>query len=298
MRLRRTTPLRRPALTLAVGALGLYVGVALAGSAAAFDGTCTGTACTGSGTHTFSRASACTPGINRFFVDSFLPADAQRPHVTSFRVTPSPPCTGATVSGPSVDPWPASTLDPNKRPSGVPSDSGVFRIGWTINVPEGSKPNGLMKAAWSVAWTEPDSTNTTTTDFRPPRITHDFVVQIKVAPKVRISRAGTLAVIVVVSNEGPDASPAVATGDSGALVFHSSPLFPIVKAPRGCTKGKTNVNCGVRQLALHGTQSFHFVVRVGRPKAFTLSAKINLAGCYVEEAACLNNQAFQNITTH
>jgi len=292
--MRRTTPLRRLGLTLAVGALGLYVGVTFAGSASAFDGTCDGTTCTGSGTHTFSGTNVCTPGINRYFVDSFLPADAQRPHVTGFGVTPGPPCTGATVSGPTVDPWPASPVDPNKRPSGVPAGSGVFRIGWTVNVPIGSKPVGTMKATWSVVWTEPDGT--TTTDFQPPSIRHDFVVQITTPPNA--SRAGTLAVTVVVSNDGPDASPAIPIRDSAALVFHSSALTPIVKVPAaGCTRGKTTVNCGVHQLGLHAKQSFLFMVRVGRKKAFTLSAKINLSGCYVEESACLNNQAYENITT-
>lgn len=294
MLLRRNTPLRRLALTLAIGALGLYVGVTFAGSAAAFDGTCSGTACTGSGTHTFSGTNVCTPGINRYFVDSFLPADARRPHVTSFRVAPGPPCTGATVSAPTVDPWPASTVDPSKRPSGVAAGQGVFRIGWSVSVPAGSKPVGAMKATWSLAWTEPD--DTTSTDFQPPTITHDFVVQILTPPKV--SRAGTLAVTVIVSNDGPDASPAIPTRESGALVFHSSALYPIVKAPAGCTTGKIDVNCGVRQLGLHAKQSFLFMVRVSGKSAFTLSAKINLAGCHVEESGCLNNQAYENITTH
>jgi hypothetical protein len=295
--LRRTKPLPRLALIAAVFGLGLYVGLAFTGSAAAFDGSCSGTTCTGLGAFTFSGTDVCSPGIHRYFVDSFLPADGQRPHVTSFRVTPSPPCTGATVSGPTVDPWPASTVDPNKRPSGVPADSGVFRIGWTVSVRSGSKQVGAMKAAWTVAWTEPDDTTTpTSTDFQPPKITHDFVVQIIVPPKIRISRAGTVVVKVVVSNDGPDASPAIATRDSGALVFHSSALFPIVKAPRGCAAGKTKVSCGVRQLRLHAKQSFLFRVHVGRTTAFTLSAKINLVGCYVEETACLNNQAYQNIT--
>jgi hypothetical protein len=285
------------ACTVAVLGLGVYVGLAFTGSAAAFDGSCSGTVCTGSGTHTFGGADVCTPGVHGYFVDSFLPVEAQRPHVTSFQVTPTPPCTGATVSGLAVDPWPASTVDPNKRPSGVPAGSGVLRIGWTVNVPAGSKPVGAMKADWSLAWTEPDdTTGTTSTDFRPPRFTHDFVVQITLPSKVSISRAGTLAVNVVVSNDGPDASPAIAKGDSRALVVHSSALVPIVKAPAGCTAGKTDVKCGVHKLGLHAKQSFLFRVRVSRTSAFTLSAKINLAGCYVQETACLNNQAFQNIT--
>jgi hypothetical protein len=295
--LRRTKPVRRLALILAIAGLGLYAGLAFSGSAAAFDGTCSDTGtCTGSGTHTFSGTDVCTPGINRYFVDSFLPADAQRPRVTSFTVTPAPPCTGARVSGPTVDPWPASAVDPNGRPSGVPGDSGVFRIGWTVTVPAGSKPLGTMRAAWSVAWTEPDTTDTTSTDFRPPRFVHDLVVQIRMAPRVRVSRAGTLAVNVVVSNDGPDTSPAFAKRDPGALVFHSSALSPIVKAPAGCTTGKTDVRCGVRQLGLHAKQSFLFSVHVSRTTAFTVSAKINLGGCRVEETGCLNNQAFQNIT--
>jgi hypothetical protein len=150
-----------------------------------------------------------------------------------------------------------------------------------------------MKATWSVAWTEPDGK--TTTDFKPPSITHDFVVQIRMARNA--SRAGTLAVTVVVSNDGPDASSAIPIRDSRALVFRSSALYPIVKVPAGCTRGKTTVNCGVRQLGPRAKQSFVFGVRVGRKKAFTLSAKINLSGCYVEESACLNNQAYENITT-
>ena len=293
----RRMPVRAAACALTVFGLGLYLGLAFIGSAAAFDGTCSdaGT-CTGSGTHTFGGMDVCSPGIHRYFVDSFLPADAQRPRVTSFAVTPTPPCTGATVSGPSVDPWPASSVDPNGRPSGVAADSGVFRIGWTVTVPAASKRVGTMAAAWSVAWTEPDTTDTTSTEFRPPRFTHDLVVQIVMAPKVKVSRAGSLAVNVVVSNDGPDTSPAFAKGDPDALVFHSSALFPIVKTPAGCTTGKTDVRCGVRQLGLHARQSFLFSVRVTRKSAFTLSAKINLGGCRVEETGCLNNQAFQNIT--
>jgi hypothetical protein len=291
--MRRTTPLRRLALTLAVGALSLSVGVTLAGSAAAFDGTCTGTTCTGSGTHTFNGTNVCLPGATLYFVDSFLPANAQRPHLTSSRVTPSPPCTRATISAPTVDPWPASTGDPNARPSGVPAGQGVFRIGWTVNVPAGSKRVGAMKASWALAWTEPD--DTTTPDVRPPKITHDFVVRILTPPNV--SPAGTLAVSVIVSNDGPAASPAIATRAAGALVFRSSALYPIAEAPAGCTKEKAEASCGVRQLRLHAEQSFIFMVRVARKNPFTLSAKINLAGCYVEESACLNNQAYENLTT-
>jgi hypothetical protein len=300
--MRRTKPLRRLALTLAVGALGLYTGLALAGSASAFDGTCKGTACTGSGTHIFSGTNVCAAGVSRYFVDSFLPAKAQRPHLTSFRVTPSPPCTGATVGGPTVDPWPASTVDPNQRPSGVTAGSGVYRIGWTVRVPAGSKPTGAMKATWILAWTKPDdTTDPSTTDFQPPTFTHDFAVQIKTLPEARVSRAGTLVVKVVVSNNGPDASPGSGARDSGALVFHSLTRFPIVKAPARCIGGKTDVSCGVHKLALNATQSFLFTVRVGTRApagAITLWAKINLGACYVEESGCLNNQAYENITTH
>jgi hypothetical protein len=297
----RRKPVRAIACTLTVFGLGLYVGLAFTGSAAAFDGTCSGTVCQGTGTHTFSGTNVCTPGINRFFVDSFLPADAQRPRLTSFRVLPTPPCTGATVGAPTVDPWPGSTVDPNTRPSGVTAGSGVFRVGWAVRVPAGSKPIGVMKATWTIAWTEPDDTDPTSTTFQPPSFTHDFVVQIITLPKARVSRAGTLAVKVVVSNNGPDASPRVGARDSAALVFHSLTRFPIVKAPAGCVGAKTDLSCGVRKLAFHATQSFLFTVRVGsmpHAGAITLWAKINLGSCYVEEPACLNNQAYENITTH
>ena len=299
----RRKPIRGLAGTLAVLGLGVYVGLAFTGSAAAFDGICTGTACHGSGTHTFSNLNVCVPGVTRYFVDSFLRAKAQNPRVTSFHVTPAPPCTGATVSAPTIDPWPASTVDPDRRPSGAPAGQGVFRIGWTVNVPSGSKPIGAMKATWSLAWTEPaDTTGTTATTFQPPKVSHDFVVQVMTPPKLRVSRAGTVAVKVIVSNDGPDASPVIPTGNAGALVFHTTALYPIVKVPAGCTRRKTEANCGVRQLALHATQSFRFTVRVDLSNAhlgaFTFSAKINLTGCHLEESSCLNNHAYVTITPH
>jgi hypothetical protein len=298
--MRRTTPVRRLACTLAVGALSLYVGLAITGSAAAFNGICSGTACHGSGTHTFSNLNVCVPGVTRYFVDSFLRVKAQNPHVTSFHVTPTPPCTGAIVSAPTVDPWPASTVDPDRRPSGAPAGQGVFRIGWTVYVPSGSKRIGAMTATWSLAWTEPaDPTGTT---FQPPKLSHDFVVQVITPPKLRVSRGGTVAVNVIVSNDGPDTSPVIPTGDAGALVFHTTALYPIVTVPAGCTRGKTDANCGIRQLALHRTQSFLFTVRVDLSNAHlgavTFSARINVIRCHVEESTCLNNHAYVTITPH
>ena len=107
---------------------------------------------------------------------------------------------------------------------------------------------------------------------------------------------------VVVSNDGPDASPGIPAGDPAALVFHTSALIPIVKAPAGCTRSKTEANCGVGQLAVHGKQSFLFLVRVdlSNPNlgSITLSAKINLVGCHVEESTCLNNRAYETLTPH
>jgi hypothetical protein len=299
----RRKPVRAIACTLTVFGLGLYVGLAFTGSAAAFDGTCSGTACHGSGAHTFTDMSVCAAGTTRYFVDSFLPSQAQRPHLTSFHVTPTPPCTGATVSAPTVDPWPAATVDPDKRPSGAPAGNGVFRIGWTVNVPSGSTRVGTMKATWAVAWTQPaDSTDPPATTFQPPKVTHDFVVQVVTPPNARASSGRTVTVKVVVSNDGPDASPAVPAGDPGALVFHTSTLYPIVGAPAGCRRGKTDANCGVRQLGVHGQQSFLFTLRVDPANAHvgavSLSAKINLNGCHVEESTCLNNRAYVTITPH
>ena len=154
----RRKPVRAIACALTVFGLGLYVGLAFTGSAAAFDGTCSGTACHGSGAHTFADANVCVAGVTRYFVDSFLPSKAQKPRLTSFHVTPVPPCTGATVSAPTVDPWPAATVDPDRRPSGVPAGMGVFRIGWIVYVPSGSKRVGTMKATWSLVWTQPADT--------------------------------------------------------------------------------------------------------------------------------------------
>ena len=114
------------------------------------------------------------------------------------------------------------------------------------------------------------------------------------------ARGRTFAVKVIVSNDGPDASPAVPAGDPGALVFHTSTLYPIVAAPAGCSRGKTDANCGVRQLGVHGQQSFLFTLRVSAANAHagavSLSAKINLNGCHVEESTCLNNRAYVTIT--
>jgi hypothetical protein len=296
----RRKPVRAIACALTVFGLGLYVGLAFTGSAAAFDGTCSGTVCHGSGVHSFTDQNVCVPGTTRYFVDSFLSSQAQRPHVTSFHVTPAPPCSGATVSAPTVDPWPAATIDPDKRPSGAPAGTGVFRIGWTVNVPSGSKRIGTMKATWAVAWTQP--ADATGTSFQPPKVTHDFVVQVVTPPNARVSRGKTVTVKVVVSNDGPDASPAVPAGDPGALVFHTSTLYPIVAAPFGCNRSKADANCGVRQLGVHGQQSFLFTLRVDPANAHTgavsLSARINLNGCHVEESTCLNNRAYVTITPH
>src|SRR5438105_1842604 len=113
----RRKSIRGLAGTLAVLGLGVYAGLAFAGAAPTFNGICVGTACHGSGSHTFGNLNVCVTGVTRYFVDSFLLAEAQRPHLTSFKVMPIPPCTGATVSAPIVDPWPASATDPDKRPS-------------------------------------------------------------------------------------------------------------------------------------------------------------------------------------
>jgi hypothetical protein len=292
----RRTPVRAAACTLTVFGLGLYLGLAFTGSAAAFDSTCVGTACHGSGAHTFGHV--CTPGVSQYFVDAFLPSTAQRPRLTAFRVTPAPPCTGATVSGATVDPWPASKVDPGKQPSGVPAGQSVFRIGWTVNVPAGSKPIGPMKMTWSLAWTQPDPTDTTTTEFQPPKVSHDLAVQFVTPRKIVVSSGKTVAVEVVVSNHGPDASGAIPKGDAAALVFHTSTQYPILRTPAGCTRSKTDSSCGLRRLGAHGRQTFVFLVHVdlSQRAAFTFSAKVNLIGCHSEESTCLNNRAYVTIT--
>src|SRR5579864_8936629 len=145
----------RLAATLAIlAAAGATAAVLTTGSASAFPpGTCTGTSCTGSKTDAFTGIPVCHPGTTVYWEDSYLPADVTNVRLAKFAVTPSPPCTGATVGTPTSDPWPASPKDPDgTTPPGEPGKK-PFRFRWTLTVPQGSTPNGTMTVAWTLDWT-------------------------------------------------------------------------------------------------------------------------------------------------
>jgi hypothetical protein len=75
---------------------------------------------------------------------------------------PNPPCTGATVSGPTPDPFPASSRNPDGTKATPDPGEATYRFVWKVTVPTGSMPIGDMSVSWGIDFVlPPGSTNTT-----------------------------------------------------------------------------------------------------------------------------------------
>lgn len=302
----------------------LTLAIVVAPQANAFPpGVCHGTSCTGSATDSFTGVPVCQPGTATYWEDSYIPADVLNPRLAKFTVTPDPPCTGATVSAPTSDPWPASSTDPDGKPAGK-SEPGkkIFRFRWTVTVPAASKTVGTMNVAWTLDWTKPAGTTETVTaggseagkyDLEPQLSAPDFIEGAK-APQ-------DIAVKVTVYNNGPAPSPALSLEAGGGLSFQG---FARLEMPGGgvgtyiralhpsrasaaCHTTAIGVDCPIRALRPHGEESFAFSVRwsvavgkatylrakkvKGAAAGLELRANVNNPDCRKEESNCVNNDA-------
>jgi hypothetical protein len=149
-------------MLLVAGLAGVALAVLVVGAASAFPENCNGSSCSGSATDSIPASAVCQPGTAVFYEVSYLPSDAQNPHVTKLEITPNPPCTGAKVSQPHVEPWPAHGDNPDGTAPSPPAGKAPFRFTWTVSVPTGSTPIGPMNVKWSIAWTKPSTTSTGT----------------------------------------------------------------------------------------------------------------------------------------
>lgn len=308
---------RRLALT-AVLAAGLAAGVLVgtSGTALAFPHVCSGTACHGSGTDSFGDV--CAPGTTTYWEDSYLPMRAQYPRLTSFRVTPSPPCAGATVGSPKADPWPAPAADPDGKPAQPKQGEATFRIRWTVTVPQGAKPVGPMDVAWSVAWIDPAgqrgstaTTRTTTTrgpdryDLEVSAVAQSGLVSAKAPQRVPVE--------IVVRNNGPATSPPAEVAFQVWLEAKSFGYALQVVDPSGC-ETQPLVMCPIRTLQPGGEQTLTLTMiwrradRLARAKELAAGRKVSVeasahvyvrrVSCLDEETSCANNEASDVIAVH
>lgn len=269
-------------LVLAAAGLGLLVALALPGPARAFPEICNGTACHGSATDNYAGVPVCQPGSATYWEDSYLPANAQNPHLTAFSVTPKPPCTGATVSAPKVDPWPATTPGPDGKTPKPPAGKADFRVTWTVTVPADSKPSGTMTANWSIAWTEPASggggtgqTETVgkpgpcpTTGTFPAHCRYDLEMQVSAPSDLAAAKAPQRFEITLhVYNNGPAASPAIPLskyaprfGAAYLTTATGAHALNVTKIPPGCGGQDIAPSCPLKRLPAHGEESFTFTV--------------------------------------
>ena len=302
----------------------------MTGSASAFPRNCAGTHCSGSKSDSFGNV--CTPGAATYWEDSNLPANAIRPHLTSFKVTPHPPCTGATISAPTVEHWPASPKDPNGKPAQPHPGEATFRIRWTVTVPPNSHSLGSMKVDWSIAWTQPspgsNSTTTTTktstgcptTGKFPPECRYDLDPTIASPDFIDGSKSPQrIDIKVTVLNNGPAWSPALPSTLSDGLsleVFLPLPPYRLsfAKLPLGCHESsRVTILCPVDALPPGKPQVLTFTVlwtapdksgllawkRSGKPHSeffIDIRADVNYARCGDEETECTNNRTKENIS--
>lgn len=307
--------LRTALLLLGIAALGLLVALAVAGPAAAFPEICNGTACHGSAIDTFAGAPVCDPGTATYWEDSYLPADAVNPHLAAFAITPKPPCTGATVGAPKIDPWPAKTPGPDGKPPKPPAGKADFRVTWTVTVPAGSKAEGTMSVRWTISWTKPAGTTEPVTTAASPAGRYDLAVTLDgpgsfVAMKApqRIELRATYV------NDGPAHSPTVdySVGPSFYARLEGKdidlPVTPVA-APKGCEQF-ARLECTLRSLAPNETETFVFallwttadrdVVEKARARKESLeiridTGRVNFVHCGEEETTCDNNEAIETV---
>jgi hypothetical protein len=158
-------------------AAGLLVALSFSGAASAFPRNCSGVHCSGSASDDFGTV--CAAGASTYWEDSYLPANAVDPRLTHFTVTPKPPCSGAEVSGVTVDPWPAERTDPDGKNAHPKAGEATFRVRWTVTVPPNSHPLGSMKVDWGIAWTEPAGSTATTGTGSQPAAPFDLAAHVK-----------------------------------------------------------------------------------------------------------------------
>lgn len=260
----------------------------MTGSAFAFPpGKCTGTSCTGSATDSFAGVPVCTPGVTVYWQDSYISADVKNPRLFKFRVTPYPPCTGATVRGAVPDHFPASITDPDGKPAGK-SEPGkaIFRFRWAVSVPVGSKPVGTMNVAWTLTWTKASAAGTTETETTTTTTTQSEKYDLALRISAPASISGTqwpqrIPIEATVTNNGPAPSPEIRisetndravrfglrsnTRDIERLIAGGAEFRkPWVDALSPCRESNSSgvwVACDVPPLAPHASKSFSFSLR-------------------------------------
>ncbi|MBV8257925.1 MAG: hypothetical protein JO073_08920 [Actinobacteria bacterium] len=296
--------LRASAAALAVAAAGVGAALLVAAPAQAFPRICSGTACHGSATDSIPAADVCVAGTTKYWEDSYLPSNAVDPQLTSFQITPSPPCTGATVSQPTVEGWPASATDPDGGKAAPKPGEATFRVTWTVTVPSGSTAVGAMAIAWSIAWTEPaasgGSTTPKTTTAEAGGELYDLDAKIAtplVLTKPKGSQQFTVRISVV--NNGPAPSLIVYhSNDLLEFLFAPGEPFLATRIPEGCS-GKSAFGCVIPPLKPHAEKTFTFVftwTQALRAKALHDGAdhvqvywSVNEEDCAKEETTCANN---------
>lgn len=324
--------MRRPARRLlflpALAAAGLCAALVGTRSASAFPpGVCHGTSCTGSTSVPFTGVNVCVPGATTYWEDSYIPANVKNPHLAKLTITPRPPCTGATVSAPTSDPWPASNTDPDGQPAGKKeAGKAIFRFRWTVTVPQGSTSNGTMNVAWTLDWTAPTSggggtTGATTTTPAPCPTQGEFPAKCRYDLEMQISAPATIdgaespqrvEFKLTVYNNGPASSPPIPVPLRQAPFFESASLrganklyLHVVKVPPGCTvHDQDSAECPLRALKPHGEESFAITVlwTVKAKQAFAearkakqevsigVSAYVNGVGARHGEGVCASEE--------
>jgi hypothetical protein len=145
-------------------AAGTGAAVLVAGVAFGFSYSCSSNGvCSGMKTDSFARADVCVAGTTSYFENSYLPADAISPSLTNFMVgPPNPPCSGATVSGATPEPFPASSTNPDGTKATPGRGEATYRFDWTVTVPPGSTPTGDMNVSWTIDFTLPPGSTSPT----------------------------------------------------------------------------------------------------------------------------------------
>jgi hypothetical protein len=316
---------------IAAAAAAVCAGVVLAPRAQAFPRICSNSICHGSKTDSFGDVDVCYPGSTTYWEDSNLPVAARQPNLLSWKVTPNPPCTGATVSRPTIDPFPASNTDPDGRPAPKEAGKVVYRVRWTVTVPQGSTKIGTMSVAWTVSWREDgagaktipgDTTGDCPTSGDLPRnCRYDLAAKVDAPPGFSAAKTQRIRLTVTVSNGGPKGSPALADG----LVFyaHLIDMTPTGKGLRDglsttgdppCQGNFGTTRCAVPGLAPGASRTYHVVLLWNANakqkykfihKSYAddavgveFTASVSNSLCSQEETNCKNNADSDESKTH
>lgn len=280
--------------------------------------------CSGTATDSFPTSVVCQPGTATYWEDSNLPNDAQGPKLTSVSITPDPPCSGATVTKPTVQQWPASNTDPDGRRVTAPKGKEIFRFTWTVNVPNGSSPIAPMNVKWSISWTVRARTKTAQCPDSPPlpeRCRYDLAVHDQ-APKLPDEykvgdKIGTGGVLTVVNN-GPAVSPPAKVTLAGDVARGPHGVKGYIALRRGSfeydcrtLREVSRLECNVPPLAPKEKAGFEWIATVyphDENPSYSLTYHVgvieNFAGAQLivcreaDEVTCKNNQGQEDVALH